>query len=90
MSKISQNLPSKWTKKQVDFENLEGGEQRSKKEGLWTKHRKKIPKTTWTSLNLKITSPYRTYLRKASIKKEKMKKIEPKRTSRILMPPWKQ
>jgi len=56
--KASQNLQSMWTKKQVDFENLEGGKQQSKKEGIWVKHRKKIPKATRTSLNLEIMSPY--------------------------------
>jgi hypothetical protein len=30
-SKSSQNLPSRLSKKQVDFENLERGKQRSKK-----------------------------------------------------------
>jgi hypothetical protein len=45
--KSFQKLPSRWNKKQqINFENLEGGKQRSKKESLWAKHQERIPKAT--------------------------------------------
>jgi len=46
-TKAFQKLPPRWHKKQqADFESLERGKQRSKKEGLWAKHQKRIPKAT--------------------------------------------
>jgi len=58
-------------KKQVNFENLEKEKTMKQKKGLWAKHQKKIPKTTWTSPNIKSTFTWQTSSFKTFCKKMK-------------------
>jgi hypothetical protein len=57
-----------------------------KKNDLWTKHQKNIPKVTWISLKIDNNFMWFTLLFRISWRKEEVKEEEPNGNPKILMP----